>query len=211
MPERGATRLRFCLSAAALSCLLLAACANPVGLTSSTLTPEQSALAYYQWVRSASVEARQAELRNLRTQLQPQPQREVKMALVLSVPPTADADQVAEASRLLSDAAHVPGHGLPDDYRILASHWLEVLALRGELHHLQRQLQEGADTLARLQQEHAVLERGYAVQSETVNSLQAQKTLLEQQNRIMQKQIDALTAIEQQLVDQDPRGGNKQP
>ncbi|MES2606222.1 MAG: hypothetical protein V4603_14910, partial [Pseudomonadota bacterium] len=54
---------------ASLLCLLvlalLAGCSNPIGLSSSTIVPEQSAMTYFQWLQSASGDAMQAELRTL--------------------------------------------------------------------------------------------------------------------------------------------------
>jgi hypothetical protein len=185
--------------------LLVTACSSPVGLSSSTLVPEQSALAYYQWLRSASNDAVATELRILRAQSQTQPLRDVKLALLTSLSADSEVEVQNEAARLLTEAVRLGGTSLPEDYRLLAAYWIDVLAQRGELRKLQVQLQQGAETLERLRQEHTVLEQSYAVQTETVNSLQAQKALLEQHNRIMQKQIDALTAIEQQLVEQDQR------
>jgi hypothetical protein len=42
--------------------LMLGACANPVGLASITLVPEQPVLAYVSWVESASPQALDQEL-----------------------------------------------------------------------------------------------------------------------------------------------------
>jgi septal ring factor EnvC (AmiA/AmiB activator) len=169
------------------------------------MVPEQSALAYYQWLRSASTDAAATELRLLRAQARPQPLRDVKLALLTSLSAESDVDTQNEAARVLTEAVRLGGISLPEDYRLLAAYWIDVLAQRAELRKLQVQLQQSAAALETLKQERAALEQSYAVQTETVNSLQSQKALLEQHNRVMQKQIDALTAIEQQLVEQDQR------
>ncbi len=194
-------------AACLLSLLLLSACSNPVGLASSTLVPEQPALAYYQWVNSASVEARTNELQNLATMPTANPAlRDVKKALLLSIKPDAQTSDVAEAQRLLSAVTRNAPPALAEDYRIFASHWLEELQRRGQLQQVLAERESLRAAQEVLSKNYNELQNRLALQTETVNSLESQKTLLEQQNRLMQKQIDALTVIEQQLVEQDRQG-----
>jgi len=190
------------------SVLLLSACSSPLGLSSSTLVPEQSAMAYYQWVHSASNDARSNELNNLAAMpATAQALRDVKKALLLSMPADAPGSEVAEAEHLLTAVVRNPSPALAEDYRILASIWLEELQRRAQLQQVLAERETLRAAQEELRRNFSELQNRSALQAETMNSLETQKTLLEQQNRLMQKQIDALTIIEQQLVEQE-RGGN---
>ncbi len=198
------------LSLLMLSLLLLSACSSPMVLSSSTLVPEQSALAYYQWLHSASAEARNNELHNLAGMgTSSQSLRDVKKALLLSMPVEAPAADVAEAVRLLTAVARNPDPALAEDYRIFAGHWLEELQRRGQLQQVLAEKESLHAAQEALRKNHDDLQNRFALQSGVVTSLESQKNLLEQQNRLMQKQIDALTVIEQQLVEQDRNGSRK--
>ena len=188
--------------------LLLSACSSPLGLSSSTLVPEQSAMAYYQWVHSASNEARSNEALNLAAMpATAQALRDVKKSLLLSMPPDATGGEVAEAVRLLTLVARNPSPALPEDYRNFASLWLEELQRRAQLQQVLAERDVLRATQEELRKNYTELQNRLALQAETLKSLESQKSLLEQQNRLMQKQIDALTIIEQQLVEQE-RVGN---
>jgi len=190
------------------SVLLLSACSSPLGLSSSTLVPEQSAMAYYQWVHSASNDARSNELNNLAAMpATAQALRDVKKALLLSMPADAPGSEVAEAEHLLTAVVRNPSPALAEDYRILASIWLEELQRRAQLQQVLAERETLRAAQEELRRNFSELQNRSALQAETMNSLETQKTLLEQQNRLMQKQIDALTIIEQQLVEQE-RVGN---
>lgn len=195
----------------ALLCLLLAAlaaCSNPVGLASSTLVPEQSVLAYYEWMKSANPDAVAAELRSMsglggRGALQA-----TKRALLLSVPPGAGEAAEAEALELLTGVIdQAPSTALPEDYRVFAGHWRDMLLLRRQLRESGSTQNSTESTLEDLRQTYGDLERRYQMMSDMVDSMEKQNGLLEQQNRLMQQQIDALTVIEQQLVEQDSAAG----
>lgn len=183
--------------------LLLGACSNPVGLTSSTMVPEQEALTYFQWLRLASKDALGVEQAQLQ-RTPSQPLRDIKLALLLTIEDETAATQQQQAEQLLT-AALTRVTLLPEDYRVLAQHWLEVLQLRTQLQQVAAMQRQTDAELAAVRRQLGALEQSHAIQTETVNSLQAQKTLLEQQNRLMQKQIESITAIEQQLVEQDRR------
>jgi|GEM_PF-4053249 len=192
---------------AALLCFLLTAlvaCSNPVGLSSSTLVPEQSVLAYYQWMQSANPDAVAAELRSVSGQGGRGGLQEIKRALLLSVPPDSGAAAEAEAVRLLAGVIDdAPSTAVPEDYRVFAAHWHDLLLLRrqlGESGSAQTSTQSSLDELRRTYDE---LEHRYEVMAAVMDSLEKQNGLLEQQNRLMQQQIDALTVIEQQLVERD--------
>jgi hypothetical protein len=192
------------------SVLLLSACSSPLGLSSSTLVPEQSAMAYYQWVHSASAEARSNELHNLAAMpASAQALRDVKKALLLSMPADAPDGDAAEAVRLLTAVARNPSPALAEDYRIFAGYWLEELQRRGQLQQVLAEKEVLRAAQEELGKNNAALQNRLALQAETLNSLESQKNLLEQQNRLMQKQIDALTIIEQQLVEQERGGGSR--
>jgi len=182
----------------------LVACSNPVGLSSSTLVPEQSVLAYYEWISSANPDAVAAELRSMgglggRGALQ-----EIKRAMLLSVPPQAGKAAQDEARRLLEDVIDdAPSTALPEDYRVFARHWHSMLLQREQLREFGSTQSSTQSSLDDLQQSYDDLERRYEVLTKLMDSLEKQNVLLEQQNHLMQQQIDALTVIEQQLVEQD--------
>jgi len=193
-----------------LSLLMASACSNPLVLSSSTLVPEQSALAYFQWLHSASAEARNNELHNLAgLSAANQSLRDVKKALLLSMPVDAPAVDVAEAMRLLTAVSRNSNPALAEDYRIFAVHWLEELQRRGQLQQVLADKESLHAAQEELRKNYEELQNRFALQAGMVTSLESQKTLLEQQNRLMQKQIDALTVIEQQLVEQDRNGSRK--
>lgn len=192
------------LSVVGATLLLLAACSNPVGLSSSTIVPEQSAMAYFQWLQAASGDAIQAELRSLSRANQNQQLRDIKRGLLLSSRPNATATDLAEAVRVLTAVTTADSHrNLPDDYLVFATHWLQVLQERDDLRDYISRRSDAQASLEGLQERYDDLEHRFEVLTEMRNSLEKQNTLLEQQNKLMQQQIDALTIIEQQLVDQD--------
>lgn len=197
-----------------LLCLLLAlaSCTNPVGLASSTLVPEQPVLVYYQWLKSASPDAVAMELRSIGSGSRAGGQQDVKRALLLSVPATATEADEAEAVRLLTAvAAQPPSITVSEDYRLFASHWLDMLQLRRQLREFGSAQDRSNATLDNLRQTYEELERRYEVLTSVMDSLEKQNALLEEQNRLMQQQIEALTAIEQQLVGQDLNGAGSAP
>lgn len=198
----------------ALLCLLatLAACTNPVGLSSSTLVPEQPVLVYYEWLKSANPEAVAMELRSIGTGARAGGQQDVKRALLLSVPATATEADEAEAVRLLTAvAAQPPSINVTEDYRLFAAHWLDMLQLRRQLREFGSAQDRSNARLDSLRQTYDELERRYEVLTSVMDSLEKQNALLEEQNKLMQQQIEALTAIEQQLVGQDLGGAANTP
>ncbi len=197
-----------------LLCLLaaLTSCTNPVGLASSTLVPEQPVLVYYEWLKSASPAAVAIELRSMGSGARAGGQQDVKRALLLSVPATATAADEAEAVRLLTAVAAQPASiNVAEDYRLFATHWLEMLQLRQQLRESGSQQDRSNASLDSLRQTYGELERRYEVLTTVMDSLERQNTLLAEQNKLMQQQIEALTAIEQQLVDQDLGGAASTP
>ena len=73
----------------------LAGCSSPVVFTTSSLAPEQDALAYFQWIRGASAEAREVELAALRAAVPVNPaQQQAKLAMLLSVPAAASEARI---------------------------------------------------------------------------------------------------------------------
>jgi DNA repair exonuclease SbcCD ATPase subunit len=182
---------------------LLVGCSSPIGLSSSTIGPEQTVLSYFQWLQAASAEAVQAELNSLAT-IKPvnQPLQEVKRALLLSRQPTS-ADNEAEAIALLSAITANPPSTLPDDYLSFARLWLQLVQERRQFQQLTRQLTESEAALASVRQNQEALESRYALLREVMDTQEQQNALLAQQNALMQQQIDALTNIEQQLVELD--------
>jgi len=199
---------------AVLLCLLaaLASCTNPVGLASSTLVPEQPVLVYYEWLKSASPSAVELELRSIGSGTRAGGQQDVKRALLLSVPPTATEADEAEAIRLLTAVAAQPASiNVAEDYRLFASHWLDMLQLRQQLREFGSEQDRSNATLDSLRQTYDELERRYEVLTSVMDSLEKQNALLAEQNKLMQQQIEALTAIEQQLVGQDFGGATGTP
>ena len=195
-----------------LGVMLTSGCSNPVGLSSSTLVPEQSALTYFQWLQSASADAIQAEQRSLsRAAANPQ-LRDVKLGLLLSLRPNATTEDTVEAEHLLTTVINADAHpNLPLDYQIFAEHWLQVLQQQVQLRESSDRQNNTQVSLEELRGRYDDLEHRFEVLTEVRNSLEKQNALLEQQNRLMQQQIDALTIIEQQLVEQDQGNAGNAP
>lgn len=201
------------VASACLLLVVLASCSSPVGLSSSTIVPEQSALTYFQWLQSASGDAIQAELRSLsRSNPVNPPLRDVKRGLLLSLRPNATAVDVAEAIRVLTTITNADSHGnLPADYLVLAGLWLQVLQERGDLREYVVRQSDTQASLDSVRERYDDLEQRIELLTEQRNSLEKQNALLEQQNKLMQQQIDALTIIEQQLVEQDQGEAGPKP
>jgi hypothetical protein len=195
------------LCAAMASACLLVACTAPAVITTSSVAPEQSVLAYYEWLQSASPAAIQTELSALDNE-RPlnQLQHDVKLALLLSAQGRDDPQKDQEALRLLENINNSQEReSLPVDYRIFASHWLGYMQQRTQLRDFTNLQVNTEFTLEQLEGTYHDLAERYSRLSSVMNSLEKQNGLLEQQNKLMQQQIDALTVIEQQLV------GREQP
>lgn len=192
--------------ATALLVTVLAGCSSPVGFATSSLAPEQGALVYYQWIRSASWEAREIELKNLRAAVPVNPaQHKLKLAMLLSVPPDAEETAVGEATLLLQELLADADNSavlLPLDYQIFASHWVEVLSMRQQLQTLGADHERTVGELSDLQNRQADLQQRYDLLSGTLVEQEQRNEELRQRNGVIQRQLDALNGIEQQLIEQ---------
>ncbi|MES2604458.1 MAG: hypothetical protein V4603_05935, partial [Pseudomonadota bacterium] len=113
------------------------------------------------------------------------------------------ADEI-EAVRVLTEVVNASSHrNLPADYLIFATHWLQVLQERNDLREYVARQSDTQISLDSVRESYDELEQRIELLTEQRNSLEKQNLLLEQQNKLMQQQIDALTIIEQQLVEQD--------
>ena len=184
----------------------LAGCSSPVVFTTSSLAPEQDALAYFQWIRGASAEAREVELAALRAAVPVNPaQQQAKLAMLLSVPAAASEAALAEASELLRGlqaAGHDGGPGLPADYQLFTTLWLDLLAVRVELQQLGSEQQRTVSAVQSAEDRLAELQQRYHLLSATLVSQQRDNEELRQRNAVIQGQLDALNGIERQLIQQ---------
>lgn len=193
--------------AAVLGLCTLVACESPAVISTSSVAPEQSVLAYYEWLQSASPAALETELGVLNRGASSNAlQHDIKLALLLSAQ-SNDSDDAAkeeEAMRLLNNVSNANGRdNLPVDYRIFAGSWLGYLQQRQKLRDFANLQQNSEAMLQQLENTYHDLEERYARLSQVMNSLETQNDLLAQQNKLMQQQIDALTLIEQQLVERE--------
>jgi hypothetical protein len=184
----------------------LVGCSSPVVFTTSSLAPEQEALAYFQWIRGASADARAAELAALRAAVPVNPaQQQAKLAMLLSVPAAAPAAALAEASELLRGlqaAGNDEGPGLPADYQLFTTLWLDLLAVRVELQQLGSEQQRTVSAVQSAEDRLAELQQRYDLLSATLVSQQRDNEELRQRNAVIQGQLDALNGIERQLIQQ---------
>lgn len=207
-PQQSGTSITQALSrcvAGALLCLLVA-CTSPAVITTSSVAPEQSVLAYFEWLQSASPEAIQTELNVLNRETRPlNPlQHDVKLVLVLSAQGRDDPAKEDEAYRLLENVNNSAARdNLPVDYRIFAAHWEGHLQQRRQVREFSNLQQNTELMLKQLEGTYHDLEQRYSRLSSVMNSLEKQNGLLDQQNKLMQQQLDALTVIEQQLVERE--------
>lgn len=161
-------------------------------------------MAYYEWIMSANPDAVTAELRSMSGIGSRGALQEIKRAMLLSVPTVADEAAEAEAISLLAGVIDdAPSTALPQDYRVFALHWHDMLLQRSKLRESGTAQNSTQSSLDELRRTYDDLERRYEVLTKLMDSLEKQNELLEQQNKLMQQQIDALTVIEQQLVEQD--------
>ena len=186
--------------------LALVGCSSPVVFTTSSLAPEQDALAYFQWIRGASADAREAELAALRAAVPVNPvQQQAKLAMLLSVPATASESALAEAAALLRGiqaAGNDGGPGLPADYQLFTTLWLDLLAVRVDLQQLGSEQQRSLSALQSAEDRLAELQQRYELLSATLVSQQRDNEELRQRNAVIQGQLDALNGIERQLIQQ---------
>jgi triphosphoribosyl-dephospho-CoA synthetase len=198
---------------------MLHACTTPVGFATSEVAQEQDILAYYDWIRSASPEAVALEQQKLSTSNNVNPiQRNIKRALLMSVPSQATLSAMAEAERLLqqtlSDASVEPDKKsqpvatLAADYQLFAKQWLDVLQLRKQLLQLTQELSLSQASLQDIQATQADLLQRYNLLSATLMTQQQQREALQQRNTVLQQQLDALKGLEHQLVEQQEQTSN---
>lgn len=196
-------QLRRCIAMAFAS--LLFACASPEVITTSTVAPEQSVLAYYEWLQAASPAAIQTEF-DVVTRERPtnQLQHEIKLALLLSAQGKDDPVKELQAQRLLESInSSTARDSLPVDYRIFAGHWLAYVQQRRQMREFSNMQVNTESMLQQLEKTYHDLEQRYSRLSSVMSSLEKQNGLLAEQNKLLQQQIDALTLIEQQLVDRE--------
>lgn len=199
--------MRRALARVVAACALctLVACTSPAVLSTGSVAPEQSVLAYYEWLQSASPSALETELGVLnRGASSNQLQHDVKLALLLSAQGLNDVAMEEQALRLLESIDNNGAReNLPVDYRIFAGHWLAYLQQRQKLRDFSKVQQNSEQMLQQLENTYHDLEQRYSRLSQVMNSLEKQNDLLAQQNKLMQQQLDALTVIEQQLVERE--------
>ena len=165
-------------------------------------------LEYYAWLSSAPPAAAEAELARLegnwwwRNTLVDR----VQHALVLSASTLAGDAGRRQALELLDGVAKAPAAGGRDaEYRQFAAIWRSVLVLRDNLTvaslALRRAREDLRETDASLQQVREAFKD--ALESREGHARQIQE--LETQIRSLKKQIEALTTIEQQLIEREQR------
>ena len=165
--------------------LLASACgtssSGPLFLPAADTPENYSVHAYYNWLDSADTE----EIDTERVRLESEERdltRDVQLALVYSVPETASIEQEQQAIELLSTLEPPGGvrFGVRGAYSDFARIWRDVLQ--------QRQALRNTET-------------------ELVEALKIQNRQLQEESRRLQEQIDALTTIEQQLIEREQSQG----
>jgi hypothetical protein len=199
-----------------LLCVALTACNSPVGFATSEVSTEQSALSYYAWLQQASAEAITAEQAKLSAVVTPvPPQQLVKQAMLLTMADTASAEQLAQAQQLLEQAQALPVVAAPGgmstnmanlatEYQLFGQHWRKVLELRQARQLLIQQGEAQLLAINQAQTSQEELQQRYNLLSNTLVQRERQVTELQQRLEVLQKQLNALTGIEQQLVEQEP-------
>jgi hypothetical protein len=187
---------RIALLCGVLLCAALTACNSPVSFATSEVSTEQSALSYYAWLQQASAEAITAEQAKLSAVVTPvPPQQLVKQAMLLTMAETATAEQFIQAQQLLQQAT---------EYQLFGQHWSKVLELRQARLLLIQQGDAQLVAINQAQTSQAELQQRYNLLSNTLVQRERQVTELQQRLDVLQKQLNALTGIEQQLVEQEP-------
>ena len=134
----------------------------------------------------------------------------VKLALLLTHQKSSGtADEATALSMLEQLATSSQAESLSNDYRILATQWLELLQHRRKVRETVLLHQQTLDALNQLQSAYGQLDERYLGLARVLASLEEQNTLLAKQNVLMQKQIEALTVIEQQLADREQLQGQQ--
>jgi hypothetical protein len=117
---------------------------------------------------------------------------------------TATPATEAEAAELLDSVLAVGSSPtLPEDYWQFVPRWREVLRLRTQVREFTAAREQDRALLAEIELSNQVLEEKYQGIIAVLGTLERQKTLLEEQRQLLRAQLEALTAIEQQLVEQE--------
>jgi hypothetical protein len=198
-----------------LPTLLLATVTGCAGTTSIPLqlTRYRSALDYYAWVVAAGTEDLDEELIQLQADAATVPVdavNSVRMALVLGTRnQTGDRQQAIDLLQTVEDNTPV----LPvmnSEYEILAQLWSDYLQTGAALATGQDQLLATQEELQRQQQDKEALLQEILQQDEVLATTQRNTRLLERQNSLLQQQLEALTDIEQQLMDRESEGDGEE-
>ena len=182
--------------------LAISGCANTTSIPLQ-LARYQSALDYYAWLIQASGDAISTEKSRLESNPELIMTREDKVRLALILGYGNEPKAREQAQVLLRSFTDNPSllPPLPDDYQILGLLWTDYLALMNDLDSdrantkaLQQQIEhQHSDYQALLMQ---VLQ-----QDELLATIEQNNRLLQRQNSLLQQQLEALTDIEEQLMD----------
>jgi predicted nucleic acid-binding protein len=168
------------------------------------LTRYRSVLDYYAWVAAADTEALNGELDQLQATAASDPgntENAVRMALVLGT--RNEADDRQQALDLLHAVAENPPL-LPvtgSEYLILGQLWADYLQTGTSLVAEQDAHLHAMAELQKQKRDYEALLQQILQQDEVLSTMQRNSRLLENQNSLLQQQLEALTDIEQQLMD----------
>ena len=192
--------------------LTLNACNSGISPTYIPPAATETAYDYFQKIDSLTAEAMAAEKTQLESIMSVSPDsiNTVKLALLLTHQKSSGtADEATALSMLEQLATSSQAESLSNDYRILATQWLELLQHRRKVRETVLLHQQTLDALNQLQSAYGQLDERYLGLARVLASLEEQNTLLAKQNVLMQKQIEALTVIEQQLADREQLQGQQ--
>lgn len=164
--------------------------------------PMESVLGYYQRMVISDQEARTAEIHMLSGQGSSM-SNTVKLALLTGM--DGDRQDIAQAINLLSG---LPGSDGGDqlqegEYRQFGIFWLQYLQTLRSLQVFSEQLGTSQEAYRNMMTAYEGLLVQTLRQDELLAGMQRNTLLLEKQNSLLLQQLQALTAIEQQLVENE--------
>jgi hypothetical protein len=176
------------------------------------LTRNQSALDYYAWLTQATPVAIASE----RALLQESPatsrplEDQVRLALILGIQDNPEDRQ--QAQQLLAAVSANPPLLLPlqDEYRILGQLWSRYLLMQDQLAAQTSRQQALTTELQQQRQDYEQLLLQILQQDEVLATMQQNSRLLEDHNILLQQQLEALTEIEEELMDRGQAGNGEE-